>query len=55
MPAFITENHLKAGNKRKTYSDAGPKGQTGFVLRTTPKGVLTSRRVRPNWSTARRR
>ncbi|MEY9227813.1 hypothetical protein ABIF78_000136 [Bradyrhizobium japonicum] len=41
MPVFITKHHLVAGTKRETYSDGGPKGQKGFVLRTTPNGVFT--------------
>jgi integrase len=41
MPVYITDTHLKAGETRQTYSDGGPKGQKGFVLRTTPNGVFT--------------
>jgi integrase len=41
MPVFITDKHLKADTATKTYSDGGPKGQRGFVLRTTPKGAFT--------------
>ncbi|MET3995069.1 integrase [Bradyrhizobium sp. S3.9.2] len=41
MPVFITDKHLKAEASTKTYSDGGPKGQKGFVLRATPKGAFT--------------
>jgi integrase len=41
MPVFITDKHLKAGDKRETLSDGGPKGQKGFVLRTTPNGKFS--------------
>ncbi|MET3308137.1 tyrosine-type recombinase/integrase [Bradyrhizobium diazoefficiens] len=40
MP-YITDLHLKASNTRQNISDCPVKGQKGFVLRTTPKGVFS--------------
>ncbi|WP_445215443.1 tyrosine-type recombinase/integrase [Bradyrhizobium sp. Pa8] len=42
MPVFITDDHLKTPAKgTKTYSDGGPKGQKGFVLRATANGAFS--------------